>query len=104
MLGVAAFTWFMLSKNSWRGGRRSGAGPARTRLHHPRDEHDPESRALRPARLPDDADHRVVPQAALVGRYRYWLLVLIVVVGAAQMWWWTEHYLVIENLTDDLYP
>jgi hypothetical protein len=37
-------------------------------------------------------------------RYRYWLLGLIVVIGAAQMWWWTEHYLVIENLTDDLYP
>ena len=31
VLGIAAFTWFMLTKNSWRWARRSGAGPAPTR-------------------------------------------------------------------------
>jgi hypothetical protein len=37
-------------------------------------------------------------------RWRWWILLGIAAVGAVQMWWWTEHYLIIANLTDDLYP
>jgi len=105
VLGVAAFTWFMLSKNSWRWGPEiwgwAGAYPAYI--------------ILVTSTTPSRVRYALLafPMTLVIawflklrwwGRYRYWLLGLIVVVGAAQMWWWTEHYLVIENLTDDLYP
>ena len=82
-----------------------GLGRRLPGLHHPRDEHDAEPGPLRPAGLPDDArSSRGSSSCAGGDATATGLLGLIVVVGAAQMWWWTEHYLVIENLTDDLYP
>jgi hypothetical protein len=103
--GIAAFAWFMLSRNSWRWGPEiwgwAGAYPAYI--------------VLVTSTTPSRIRYALLafPMALIIAwflkltwwrRYRYWLLGLIVVVGAAQMWWWTEHYLIIENLTDDLYP
>jgi hypothetical protein len=105
VLGIAAFTWFMLTKNSWRWGPEiwgwAGAYPAYI--------------ILVTSTTPSRVRYALLafPMTLIIAwflklhwwrRYRYWLLGLIVVIGAAQMWWWTEHYLVIENLTDDLYP
>ncbi|GAA1989233.1 hypothetical protein GCM10009817_33810 [Terrabacter lapilli] len=105
VLGVAAFTWFMLSRNSWRWGPEiwgwAGAYPAYI--------------ILVTSTTPSRVRYALLafPMTLIIAwflklrwwrRYRYWLLGLIVLVGAGQMWWWTEHYLVVENLTDDLYP
>ncbi|MER7073809.1 hypothetical protein [Terrabacter sp. NPDC000476] len=105
VLGVAAFAWFMLSKHSWRWGPEiwgwAGAYPAYI--------------ILVTSTTPSRVRYALLafPMTLVIAwflklrwwaRYRYWALVAIVVVGAALMWWWTEHYLVIENLTDDLYP
>lgn len=105
VVGVAAFAWFMLSKHSWRWGPEiwgwAGAYPAYI--------------ILVTSTTPSRVRYALLafPMTLVIAwflklpwwrRYRYWVLGLIVVVGAAQMWWWTEHYLVIENLTDDLYP
>ncbi|MFC3807456.1 hypothetical protein [Terrabacter sp. MAHUQ-38] len=103
--GVAGFAWLMLSRTSWRWGPEiwgwAGAYPAYI--------------LLVTSTTPSRVRYALLafPMTLVIawflklrwwGRYRYWLLGLIVVAGAAQMWWWTEHYLVIENLTDDLYP
>ena len=105
VLGVAAFAWFMLSRHSWRWGPEiwgwAGAYPAYI--------------ILVTSTTPSRVRYALLafPMTLVIAwflklpwwrRYRYWVLALIVVAGAAQMWWWTEHYLVIENLTDDLYP
>ena len=105
VLGVAAFAWFMLSRSSLRWGPEiwgwAGAYPAYI--------------LLVTSTTPSRVRYALLafPMTLIIAwflklpwwrRHRYWLLVLIVVTGAAQMWWWTEHYLVIENLTDDLYP
>jgi hypothetical protein len=103
--GLAWFTWFMLSRNSWRWGPEiwgwAGAYPAYIVL----------VTSTTPSRIRYGL--LAFPMALIIAwfirlrwwrRYRYWLLGLVVVAGAAQMWWWTEHYLIIENLTDDLYP
>jgi hypothetical protein len=105
VLGVAGFAWFMLSKTSWRWGPEiwgwAGAYPAYI--------------ILVTSTTPSRVRYALLafPMTLIIAwflklpwwrRHRYWLLGLIVVAGAAQMWWWTEHYLVIENLTDDLYP
>lgn len=105
VLGVAAFAWFMLSKHSWRWGPEiwgwAGAYPAYI--------------ILVTSTTPSRVRYALLafPMTLVIAwflklrwwaRYRYWALLAIVVVGAALMWWWTEHYLVIENLTDDLYP
>lgn len=105
VLGVAAFAWFMLSKHSWRWGPEiwgwAGAYPAYI--------------ILVTSTTPSRVRYALLafPMTLVIAwflklrwwaRYRYWALVAIVVVGAGLMWWWTEHYLVIENLTDDLYP
>ena len=37
-------------------------------------------------------------------RWRWWLLAGIVVAGVLMMWWWTADYLVIDDVTDDMYP
>ncbi|EWT00135.1 integral membrane protein [Intrasporangium oryzae NRRL B-24470] len=105
VLGVAAFAWFMLTKNSWRWGPEiwgwAGAYPAYI--------------ILVTSTTPSRVRYALLafPFTLVIAwflklrwweRWRYWLLAGIVVVGAVQMWWWLEHYLVIENLTDDLYP
>ncbi|MFD1055254.1 hypothetical protein [Terrabacter terrigena] len=105
VVGVAAFAWFMLSRHSWRWGPEiwgwAGAYPAYI--------------ILVTSTTPSRVRYALLafPMTLVIAwflklrwwrRYRYWVLALIVVAGAAQMWWWTEHYLVIENLTDDLYP
>ena len=105
VLGIAAFAWFMLTKHSWRWGPEiwgwAGAYPAYI--------------ILVTSTTPSRVRYALLafPMTLVIAwflklrwwrRYRYWVLGLVVVVGAAQMWWWTEHYLVIENLTDDLYP
>ena len=48
------------------GARDLGLGRRLPGLHHHGHEHHPEPRPLRPARLPDDAHHRLVPQAEVV--------------------------------------
>jgi hypothetical protein len=105
VLGIAAFAWFMLSKNSWRWGPEiwgwAGAYPAYI--------------VLVTSTTPSRIRYALLafPMALIVAwflklrwwrRYRYWMLGVVVIAGAMQMWWWTEHYLIIENLTDDLYP
>jgi hypothetical protein len=103
--GVAAFAWFMLSRHSWRWGPEiwgwAGAYPAYLLL----------VTSTTPSRIryamlafPMTLVIAWFLRLPRVERYRWWVLGLIVVAGAAQMWWWTENYLVIENLTDDLYP
>jgi hypothetical protein len=105
VLGIAGFTWFMLSKNSWRWGPEiwgwAGAYPAYIVL----------VTSTTPSRI--RYAMLAFPMTLVIAwflklrwwrRYRYWLLGVVVVAGALQMWWWTEHYLIIENLTDDLYP
>ena len=105
VIGIAGFTWFMLSRNSWRWGPEiwgwAGAYPAYIVL----------VTSTTPSRIRYGL--LAFPMALIIAwflklrwwrHYRYWLLGLVVVAGAAQMWWWTEHYLIIENLTDDLYP
>lgn len=105
VLGVAAFTWFMLTSHSGRWGPEiwgwAGAYPAYIVL------------------VTSTTASRVrygllaFPMALIIAwflhlrwwrRYRYWALGAIVVLGAAQMWWWTQHYLIISTLSDDLYP
>jgi hypothetical protein len=105
VLGVAAFTWFMLSRHSWRWGPEiwgwAGAYPAYIIL----------VTSTTPSRL----RYAILafPMTLIIAwfiqlkpwrEWRWWILVSIVIVGAAQMWWWTQHYLIIANLTDDLYP
>ena len=105
VLGVAGFTWFMLSKNSWRWGPEiwgwAGAYPAYILL----------VTSTTPSRV--RYAMLAFPFTLVIAwflklpwwrRYRYWLLLAIVLLGAVQMWYWLQHYLVIENLTDDLYP
>ena len=105
VLGVAGFTWFMLSKNSWRWGPEiwgwAGAYPAYILL----------VTSTTPSRV--RSAMLAFPFTLVIAwflklpwwrRYRYWLLLAVVLLGAVQMWYWLEHYLVIENLTDDLYP
>lgn len=105
VVAVAAFTWFMLSRHSWRWGPEiwgwAGAYPAYIIL----------VTSTTPSRL----RYAILafPMTLIIAwfiqlrpwrEWRWWVLVSIVIVGAAQMWWWTEHYLIIANLTDDLYP
>jgi hypothetical protein len=105
VLGVAAFTWFMLTPHSWRWGPEiwgwAGAYPAYI--------------ILVTSTTPSRVRYALLafPMTLVIAwflrlpwwdRYRYWILAGIVVVGAAQMWWWLDNYLVIGNLTDDLYP
>ncbi|HET8989467.1 MAG TPA: hypothetical protein VFN43_13210 [Humibacillus sp.] len=105
VLGIAGFTWFMLSKNSWRWGPEiwgwAGAYPAYILL----------VTSTTPSRV--RYAMLAFPFTLVIAwflklpwwrRYRYWLLLGIVLLGAVQMWYWLQHYLVIENLTDDLYP
>lgn len=105
VLAVAAFTWFMLSRHSWRWGPEiwgwAGAYPAYIVL----------VTSTTPSRVryallafPMTLIIAWFIQLAPWRRWRWWVLLSIAVVGAAQMWWWTEHYLIIANLTDDLYP
>lgn len=105
VLAVAAFTWFMLSRHSWRWGPEiwgwAGAYPAYI--------------LLVTSTTPSRVRYALLafPMTLIIAwfiqlepwrRWRWWILLGIAVVGAAQMWWWTEHYLIIANLTDDLYP
>ena len=105
MAGVAAFAWWMLSKHSWRWGPEiwgwAGAYPAYLLL----------VTSTTPSRV--RYAMLAFPFTLIIAwflklpwwrRYRYWLLLGIVLLGAVQMWYWLQHYLVIENLTDDLYP
>ncbi|MEO7130697.1 MAG: hypothetical protein ABIZ07_04910 [Dermatophilaceae bacterium] len=105
VLGVAAFTWFMLSRHSWRWGPEiwgwAGAYPAYIIL----------VTSTTPSRIrygllafPMTLIIAWFIQLPWLRRWRWWLLGAIVVAGAIQMWWWTEHYLIISNVTDDLYP
>ena len=102
---VAAFTWWMLSKHSWRWGPEiwgwAGAYPAYILLVT-----SPTASRVRYALLafPMTLIIAWVLQLRWWRRYRYWLLGGILVLGAAQMWWWTQHYLIIQTLGDDLYP
>ncbi|MCU1538868.1 MAG: putative integral rane protein [Humibacillus sp.] len=105
VLVVAAFAWFMLSRHSWRWGPEiwgwAGAYPAYILL----------VTSTTPSRV--RYAMLAFPFTLVIAwflklqwwrRYRYWLLLAIVLIGAWQMWYWLEHYLVVENLTDDLYP
>lgn len=105
VLGVAAFTWFMLSRHSWRWGPEiwgwAGAYPAYIIL----------VTSTTPSRIRYAL--LAFPMTLIIAwflqlpwwrRWRWWLLGAIAVAGAIQMWWWTEHYFMISNLTDDLYP
>ena len=105
VLAVAAFTWFMLSRHSWRWGPEiwgwAGAYPAYIIL----------VTSTTPSRLRYAL--LAFPMTLIIAwfiqlrpwrRWRWWILLGIAAVGAVQMWWWTEHYLIIANLTDDLYP
>lgn len=105
VLAIAAFAWFMLSRHSWRWGPEiwgwAGAYPAYVLL----------VTSTTPSRV--RYAMLAFPFTLVIAwflklpwwrRYRYGLLLAIVVIGAWQMWYWLEHYLVIENLTDDLYP
>lgn len=105
VLGVAAFAWFMLSPASWRWGPEvwgwAGAYPAYILLVS-----SPTPSRVRYALLAFPMTFIIAwfLQLRWVRRFRWPLLGLVVLVGTALMWWWTKHYLVIENLTDDLYP
>lgn len=105
ILAVAAFTWFMLSKHSWRWGPEiwgwAGAYPGYI--------------LLVTSTTPSRVRYALLafPMTLIMAwflklrwwsRWRYWILAGIVLVGAVQMWWWLEHYLIIKNLADDLYP
>ncbi len=105
VLAVAAFAWFMLSRHSWRWGPEiwgwAGAYPAYIIL----------VTSTTPSRIryallafPFTLVIAWFLRLPWVARWRWLLLGAIVVVGAVQMWWWLENYLIIENLTDDLYP
>ena len=108
MLGplvVIAFTWFMLSRHSWRWGPEiwgwAGAYPAYILLSdHERTVAD----ALRPAGLALRADHRPGARPALVAaRWRWWLLGLIAVAGMVQQAWYTQHVILITHLDGVVY-
>ena len=104
ILAVAAFTWFMLSRHSWRWGLEiwgwAGAYPGYI--------------LLVTSTTPSRVRYALLafPMTLIIAwfllrwwsRWRYWILAAIVVIGAFQMWWWLEHYLIIKNLADDLYP
>jgi hypothetical protein len=105
VLGVAAFAWFMLSRHSWRWGPEiwgwAGGYPAYI--------------ILVTSTTPSRVRYAILafPMALILAwflqlkwwrEWRWYVLASIVVIGAVQMWWWTEHYLIIANLTDDLYP
>lgn len=105
VLGVAAFAWFMLKPHSWRWGPEiwgwAGAYPAYI--------------ILVTSTTPSRVRYALLafPMTLIIAwflklpwwsRWRYVLLAGVVLLGAVQMWWWLEHYLFIENLTDDLYP
>ena len=105
VLGAAAFTWFMLSRHSWRWGPEiwgwAGAYPAYLLL----------VTSTTPSRLRYAL--LAFPFALIIAwfiqlgpwrRWRWWIVLGIALVGAGQMWWWTDHYFMISNLTDDLYP
>ncbi|MEO7753648.1 MAG: hypothetical protein ABIS35_09565 [Terracoccus sp.] len=105
VLAVAAFAWFMLSRHSWRWGPEiwgwAGAYPAYIIL----------VTSTTPSRIryallafPFTLVIAWFLKLPWIARWRWLLLGLIVLVGAVQMWWWLENYLLIENLTDDLYP
>lgn len=105
VLGIAAFAWFMLSRHSWKWGPEiwgwAGAYPAYI--------------ILVTSTTPSRVRYALLafPMTLIIAwfislpwwaRWRYVILAGIVVAGALQMWWWTDHYLMIDNLTDDLYP
>ncbi|WP_245963434.1 hypothetical protein [Terracoccus luteus] len=105
VLGVAAFAWFMLSRHSWRWGPEiwgwAGAYPSYLLI----------VTSTTPSRVryallafPFTLVIAWFLQLPGIRRYRYWALAGMVLVGGALMWWWTKNYLVVENLTDDLYP
>ncbi|HET7399747.1 MAG TPA: hypothetical protein VFJ94_14615 [Intrasporangium sp.] len=107
VLGVAAFTWFMLTRHSWRWGPEiwgwAGAYPAYI--------------VLVSSTTPSRVRYALLafPMTLLIAwfltlgpwrRWRYWALGGIVGVGGVLMWWYTATYIVIDQLVARplLYP